>query len=167
MSRVLTIGAAQLGAIQRAEPRSAVVERMIQLLERAHARGCDLVVYPELALTTFFPRYPIDDGEELDSFYERAMPNADTQPLFDRARELGVGFHLGYAELVDDGEDRQRFNTAIVVDKGLTILGRVGATIDRANVFFGPAVRVEHLPANQRLSSRPKVPSPSGTYATA
>ena len=33
------------------------------------------------------------------------MPNADTQPLFDEAKRLGIGFCLGYAELerADDG----------------------------------------------------------------
>jgi predicted amidohydrolase len=54
-NRTITVAAAQLGPIQRAEPRSVAVERMIRLLERAHHRGVELVVFPELALTTFFP----------------------------------------------------------------------------------------------------------------
>src|ERR1019366_10191980 len=54
-NRTRTAAAAQLGPIQRAEPRSVAVERMIRLLERAHHRGVELVVFPELALTTFFP----------------------------------------------------------------------------------------------------------------
>ena len=70
---------------------------------RRHAHGVELVVFPELALTTFFPRWFVDDIAEADHYYERSMPNADTQPLFDEAHRLGIGFCLGYAEL-----DRRR-----------------------------------------------------------
>jgi len=52
--REIVIGGAQMGPIQKAEPREAVVERMLSLLEEANGAGCDLVVYPELCLTTFF-----------------------------------------------------------------------------------------------------------------
>lgn len=38
------------------------------------------------------------------------MPNPVVQPLFDRARELKVGFHMGYAEPTPEG---RRFNAAI------------------------------------------------------
>ena len=30
--------------------------------------GCQLVVFPELALTTFFPRWYMEDPAELDAF---------------------------------------------------------------------------------------------------
>lgn len=56
MARALTVGAAQLGPIARGESRPDVVKRLLALLAQAHARGCELVVFPELALTTFFPR---------------------------------------------------------------------------------------------------------------
>ena len=55
-----------------------------------------LVVYPELALTTFFPRWYIEDQDEVDTWFERTMPNNETQPLFnlaDRTRH-GVPFGL-------------------------------------------------------------------------
>src|ERR1019366_9369468 len=51
-NRTITVAAAQLGPIQRAEPRSVAVERMIRLLERAHHRGVELVVFAELARET-------------------------------------------------------------------------------------------------------------------
>ncbi len=47
MSRVVTVGAAQLGPIQRADARPQVVKRLFDLLHRAKAHGCDLVVFPE------------------------------------------------------------------------------------------------------------------------
>ena len=103
MSRILTVAAAQLGPVQRDDGREQVVKRMIALLHQAAQHGVELVVYPELALTTFFPRWFVDDISEADHWYERSMPNADTQPLFDEARRLGIGFCLGYALL--DGED--------------------------------------------------------------
>ncbi|MFW5680509.1 MAG: N-carbamoyl-D-amino-acid hydrolase, partial [Pseudomonadota bacterium] len=115
MTRELVAAAAQLGPIAREEPRTAVIARMIALLQRAHRQGATLVVFPELALTTFFPRWDLDD-DALDPFYERSMPNLEVQPLFDEARRLGTGFHLGYAERVLEAGRVRRFNTAIVVD---------------------------------------------------
>ena len=44
-----------------------------------------LVVFPELALTTFFPRWYFENQAEVDAFFERAMPGPETQPLFDAA----------------------------------------------------------------------------------
>ncbi len=117
--RILTVGGAQMGPVPRSDPKRATVARMVDLMRQAHARGCDLVVFPELALTTFFPRWLIEDPEELEGYFEASMPGPETAPLFETARELGIGFHLGYAESAGDG----RFNTAILVDKG----GRIAA----------------------------------------
>jgi hypothetical protein len=121
MTRSLTIGAAQVGPIQLADTRTVVVERLIALLHEGAEAGCDLVVFPELTLTTFFPRWWVDDLNEADRFYETEMPGPETQPLFDEARRLGVGFHLGYAELTPDGH---RYNTAILVERDGTVVGR-------------------------------------------
>jgi len=117
MSRVVTVGAAQMGPIQRAEGRAAVVERMLALLKKAHEKNCDLVVFPELALTTFFPRWYMEDQAEVDTWFESAMPGNETQPLFTAAKEYGLGFYLGYAELTEEDGAPHRYNTAILVDK--------------------------------------------------
>ncbi len=87
MSRVITVGAAQMGPVQKAEGREAVVQRMLALMARAHEKGCDLIVYPELALTTFFPRWYSEDQDEIDAWFEAAMPGNETQPLFTAARD--------------------------------------------------------------------------------
>ncbi|XKH61901.1 N-carbamoyl-D-amino-acid hydrolase (plasmid) [Halomonas sediminis] len=124
MSRKLIIGAAQLGPIARHETRSQTVKRMVDLMRQAHGRGADLVVFPELALTTFFPRWYFEDQAEIDTFFEREMPGPETRPLFDTARELGIGFYLGYAELaVEDGQNRH-FNTSILVDGSGNFVGK-------------------------------------------
>ncbi len=124
MSRTIVVGAAQLGPIARAEPREAVVVRMRTLLDHAARRGCDLVCYPELALTTFFPRWYMPDWDEVDTFFETEMPNAATAPLFERAKSLGIAISFGYAEkTVVDGKVR-RFNTSILTDREGAIVHR-------------------------------------------
>lgn len=117
MTRIVTVGAAQMGPIARDETRAAVVERQLTLLRQAHQHGCDLVVFPELALTTFFPRWFFENQTDIDAFFERELPGNETAALFNEAKRLGIGFVLGYGELtVEDGRTR-RFNTSILVDK--------------------------------------------------
>jgi hypothetical protein len=124
MSRIVTVAAAQLGPIARAESRSQVVDRMLALMRQASHHGCNLVVFPELALTTFFPRWYFEDQAEIDTFFEREMPGPQTQPLFDAARELGIGFTLGYAELTHEDGCPRHYNTAITVDRTGRIVGK-------------------------------------------
>jgi predicted amidohydrolase len=124
MARTLIVAAAQLGPIPRSESRASVVERMIALLNQAHERGCGLVVFPEMALTTFFPRWLMEEQEEIDSFFEVEMPGKETQSLFDEARRLGIGFYLGYAELAEEKGGLRRYNTSILVDAQGEIVGK-------------------------------------------
>ncbi|HEY5793649.1 MAG TPA: N-carbamoyl-D-amino-acid hydrolase [Bosea sp. (in: a-proteobacteria)] len=121
MSRILTVAAAQLGPIQKAETRAEVVARMIALMDEAKAKGADFIVYPELALTTFFPRWYHDDRAEADPWFEAAMPNPEVQPLFDKALAYGMGMSFGYAELTPEG---RHFNSSIIVDKAGSIVGK-------------------------------------------
>ena len=91
-------------------------------MREANAEDCGLVVFPELALTTFFPRWYLDDDpQELDSYYETQMPGPETQRLFDEAKALGIGFYLGYAELTPEGE---RYNTSVLVDESGSLVGK-------------------------------------------
>lgn len=124
MARILTVGAAQLGPIQRADSRASVVGRLIELLREAAGHGCQLVVFPELALTTFFPRWWMTSQEEIDSFFEREMPSNETAPLFREAKRLGIGFYLGYAELDRTSGITRRFNTSILVDGAGKLVGK-------------------------------------------
>ena len=124
MARMITVGAAQLGPIARSESRGQVVKRLLALLGEAHGRGCDLVVFPELALTTFFPRWWMEDQAEIDAFFEREMPGPETRPLFDEAGRLGMGFCVGYAELAIEEGLTRRYNTSILVDKAGRLVGK-------------------------------------------
>src|SRR5258706_11072308 len=121
MSRILRVAAAQSGPIQKAESRQAVVKRLCDLLDQAHADGVNFVVFTELALTTFFPRWYMTDQAEVDSWFEREMPSAATRPLLEQAAARRIGLSLGYAELTADGH---HFNTAILIDRGGRIVGK-------------------------------------------
>src|SRR5229473_7786004 len=119
--RVINVAAAQLGPIQKADSREAVVKRMIALMDEAKVRGADLIVYPELALTTFFPRWYMENRAEADGWFEREMPNAVTKPLFECAARHQMAMSFGYAELTPDGH---HFNTSILTDKSARIIGK-------------------------------------------
>lgn len=142
MSRLLTVAAAQLGPIQKADDRASVVQRMIALMREAKARGADFVVYPELALTTFFPRWYYESRAEADAWFEAAMPGPDTQPLFDAARHLGLAMSFGYAELTPEG---RHFNTSILVDKGGRIVGKYRKVHLPGHAEFDPERDHQHL----------------------
>ena len=145
MSRVVTVAAAQLGPIALAESREQVVARLVHLMRQAASHGCDLIVYPELALTTFFPRWYFERQEDIDAFFEREMPGAQTRPLFDAARELGIGFYLGYAELAQEEGRTRRFNTSILVDKSAEIVGRYRKVHLPGHAEHEPWRRFQHL----------------------
>lgn len=131
MTRIVTVGAAQLGPVQLADDRASVVRRLVELLREGASHGCDLVVFPELALTTFFPRWFLDDIAEADHFYERSMPNDATQPLFDEAKKFGIGFCLGYAILEETADGTQhRWNVQSLVDKS----GSIVATFKKVHI---------------------------------
>ena len=140
MSRFLTVGAAQMGPISRHESRASTVKRLMELMKEAKSFNCDIVAFPELALTTFFPRWPIEDEVELDSFYETEMPGPTTRPLFDLASQLGIGFSFGYAELDIRNGVKRRFNSSVLVDKTGRIAGRY---------------RKIHLPGHADVLDRP------------
>jgi len=124
MTRNIIIGAAQLGPISRLESRSSAVNRMIKLMDEAKQQGVELIVFPELALTTFFPRWYIEDQVELDLFFETEMPNPETIPLFKKAAELSMGFYLGFAELIKENGKNRHFNTSILVDNEGSLIGK-------------------------------------------
>src|SRR5438552_4349260 len=140
--RVINVAAAQLGPIQKADSREAVVKRMLALMDEAKAKGADLIVYPELALTTFFPRWYMQDQAEVDAWFEREMPNAATRSLFERAARYRVALSFGYAELTPEG---RHFNTSILVDRDGTIVGKYRKVHLPGHSEFDPQRSFQHL----------------------
>jgi predicted amidohydrolase len=143
MSRHLKIAAAQLGPLHRSDTRASAVKRLTGLLKEAHGMGAKFVVFPELALTTFFPRWWMEDQAEVDArYFERTMPSKETQPLFDEAKRLGVGFYLGYAELTEKGN---RYNTAILVGPDGSIVGKYRKVHLPGHADHKPKAAFQHL----------------------
>ncbi|MFH5925279.1 N-carbamoyl-D-amino-acid hydrolase [Roseomonas xinghualingensis] len=142
MSRRLTVAAAQLGPIQKAEGRDVAVGRMVRLMETAHRRGAEVVVFPELALTTFFPRWYEEDRATADNWFEAAMPSNETAPLFEAARKYGIAFHLGYAEKTPEG---RHFNTAIFVHPSGEIVLKYRKVHLPGHAEYDPIRKVQHL----------------------
>jgi predicted amidohydrolase len=145
MGRRVTVAAGQLGPVQRAEGREVAVGRMLALMREAHGRGVKLIVFPELALTTFFPRWYVEEQSQVDRWFEASMPNPQVQPLFDAAREYAMGFYLGYAELVRDAGETHRYNTAVLVDPGGAIVGRYRKVHLPGHAEYDTARKWQHL----------------------
>jgi len=124
VNRKIKIAAAQLGPINKVDGRPSTIRRLLELMREAASSSCDLVVFPELAFTPFFPHWNIEDEGELESYFESEMPNQNVQALFDEARKLEIGFSIGYAELAIDDGIKKYFNTSILVDKSSGIIGK-------------------------------------------
>ncbi|MBV8322271.1 MAG: N-carbamoyl-D-amino-acid hydrolase [Hyphomicrobiales bacterium] len=131
-----------MGPTHKADSRQAVVRRMLDLLDQAKAQKCDLVVYPELALTTFFPRWYMTEPAEVDAWFEREMPSAATRPLLERAAENRIGLSFGYAELTADGH---HFNTSILIDRDGKIVGKYRKVHLPGHSEFDPERAFQHL----------------------
>src|ERR1700733_3638819 len=140
--RNIKVAAAQLGPIQKADPRQAVVARMLELMRDAAGRGCHLIVYPELALTTFFPRWYCEDRADADIWFERDMPDPATRPLFDAALSAHMALSFGYAERTPDGH---HFNTSILVDRDGAIVGKYRKVHLPGHADYDPARSHQHL----------------------
>ena len=114
-------------AVQRDDTRKDVVERLLALLHEAPSGGCDLVVFPELALTTFFPRWFVDDIAEFDHFYETAMPGPDDAAAVRRGAR---GSASASASATPSSPSRtptamrHRYNTQILVERDGSVVAR-------------------------------------------
>ncbi|MCA0946682.1 N-carbamoyl-D-amino-acid hydrolase [Salipiger pacificus] len=138
----MIIGGAQIGGIQKDETREEVIARMIALMDEAHAKGVKFLVYPEMTLTTFFPRFYVEDRAEFDHWFETQMPNPAVQPLFDKAKACGMGFTFGYCELTPEGE---HFNTSIIVSPEGEIVLKYRKTHLPGHAEFEPERTHQHL----------------------
>ncbi len=124
MARIIRIAAAQSGPVPRSETRAQTLQRLISMLHEAASAGADLIVFTECALTPFFSHWWIEDEAELDTYYEDAVPGVSTQALFEEAKRLKIGVHLGYAERCVHSDRIRRFNSSVLVDAQGDVIGR-------------------------------------------
>ena len=145
-SRRLKIAAAQLGPLNLADTRTTATKRLVKMLRDAHSMGAKFVVFPELAFSTFFPRYWHEDQAETDRrFYEATIPSAETQSLFDEAKKLGIGFYIGYGELTQEEGRTRRFNTSILVGPDGTLVGKYRKIHLPGHAEHKPRAAFQHL----------------------
>jgi predicted amidohydrolase len=142
MPRIVTIAGAQLGPVQKADSRESVVARMIALMDQAKTKSADFIVYPELTLTTFFPRWYYEDRAEADRWFEREMPNSATWSLFERAKAHGMAMTFGYAELTPGGH---HFNSSVLVAKDGSIVSKYRKVHLPGHAEFDETRAFQHL----------------------
>jgi predicted amidohydrolase len=102
-----------MGPVHITSPRAETLDRMIALLQSAASLGAQVVLFPETAFTTFFPRHLIESQQELDTYFEHSdsLPTSpNTKPLFDEAKKLEIDISVGFAERTEDGKG---FNTSV------------------------------------------------------
>ena len=135
--RFINVAAAKMGPIQRSDSRQTVIPRMLALMDEAKAKGADLIVYPELALTTFFPRWYMEDQAEVDTWFEHDMPNDATMPLFARAAEYQMAMSFGPVGTLRRHRHHHTDPVGDIQPDGLTQL------LQFANAVLGPALGLE------------------------
>ena len=124
MCSKIIVSSAQMGPISILDTKKKCVKRMMEMMKEAKAQGSRFVVFPELALTTFFPRWLIENQSELDKWFETEMPSKDTYPLFELAKNYEISFCLGYAEKIYENGEFKYFNTSILVNSKGKICGK-------------------------------------------
>jgi len=116
MPRPIKVAAAQMGPNNEGTSREEIVERMTALLEAAVRDGVELIVYPEMALTTYFPKKIRTD---FDQFFEIEVPPKALEPLLRLAAEGRVAVHVGFCEKAGG----RYFNTALLTDRDGRLCG--------------------------------------------
>src|SRR5437867_13455046 len=116
MPRHMKVAAAQMGPNNEGTPREEIVERMLGLLEQATRESVELIAYPEMALTTYFPKKIRPD---FDQFFETEVPPKALEPLLRRAAEARIAVHGGFCAKAE----RKYFNSALLTDRDGRLCG--------------------------------------------
>lgn len=106
MGRPIKVAAAQVGP--SSEDKKQVVARLEQLMQEAADTGVDMIGFPELCLTPFFPSRLEEDHER----WFDDLPSPLTERLFSIAKSAGIVVVLPYGER--DGF--HYYNSALVID---------------------------------------------------
>jgi len=90
--------------------------RIIKNIKSASKRGVDLIIFPELALSSFFPYFYTEDNSLLDNFFEEGefLQSKYNRLIADASRKCNIAVAYGYAEKLSQDE---RYNTYVLIDK--------------------------------------------------
>ena len=133
--------AAQLGPINPEDSKETVISRMFNLLVEAKTQEAKLVVFPELCLTTFFPRYYITDQAQLDAFYESEVPISIMTEMFDLIEKENMIISFGFAE----NDNGTPFNTSVYVDSSRKLIGKYRKIHLPGHIEYEPQRPFQHL----------------------
>lgn len=107
MARRIVVAAAQTGPVLTRDMSSGV-SAASELVEQASGQGAEIICFPELFLSPFFPSTLTPDYEGLFL----GLPSPVTDPLFALARRKQIAMIFPYAER----RGRAFYNAALVVD---------------------------------------------------
>jgi N-carbamoylputrescine amidase len=107
MSRTLTVAAAQTGPVLSEDMRS-MVPTALEMIERAAAAKADVVTFPELFLSPFFPNQL---REDFDAFFTTADGDVIAR-IIEAAKRQSIALILPFGERALDG----LYNAALVLD---------------------------------------------------
>jgi N-carbamoylputrescine amidase len=99
-------------------PMEIFQQGMNTIKEAANA-GADLVVFPELSFTPFYPRIPVEERDEDVLDLAEPVPGPMTEAVAEIAEEFGVVVVFNMLER--DGD--QTYDTSPVIDADGTVLG--------------------------------------------
>lgn len=102
---------------------------ILDFARRAAARGADLAVFPELAITGYPPR----DLLEKASFRERSV--AALQQLAAGSAGLSCGLVVGYVGIAPEGSRRPATNSAALIEAGRVIFTQHKMLLPTYDVF--------------------------------
>ena len=129
MGRTITVAAAQTGPVLT-DDLSAAVEPACKMIAQAAEHGAEVICFPEVFMTPFFPNRLINDFDK----YFLELPNPITDPIFACAREHNMAMIFPYGERAG----AHFYNSTAIVDRG----GRIIGTYRKTHI---PAI----LPSNQ------------------
>src|SRR5215813_15578745 len=107
MGRTIKVAAAQTGPVLGEDMRPGI-EVACQIVNDAASKRSDIICFPELFLTPFFPNQLRSDYEH---FFLR-LPNQVTEPLVETARRHNIALILPFGEKAG----QYYYNSAAVFD---------------------------------------------------
>lgn len=108
MARTITVAAAQTGPVLTDDIVPGV-EKACAMIEEAAGQGVDIICFPEVFLSPFFPNRLTQDYER----FFLSLPDARTEPLFRLARERRIAMIFAFAERTGS----YFYNSAAVFDR--------------------------------------------------
>jgi len=100
------------------DPLDAFQQGLTTIKDAANA-GADLVIFPELSFTPFYPRVPVEERSEAPVDLAEPMPGPTTESVAEAAAEYGVVVLFNMLER----HEGSTYNTTPVVDADGTVLG--------------------------------------------